>query len=457
MQGQEKKSNQYHDQTYVVRFFYVFRLCLVLAFSLSTCFIFLIKTPLAADLNLQDLIDEALRNNPEIHASQWKLSASRFRISQVQSLPDPMFMFGYQNEGTKSLYTFGNEMAPDSQWMFSVSQMLPFPGKLSLKAEMATRDFESLQARHESLKLRIISKVKELYFSLFLAYKNIELIDEQKALFSKIEDTAMSRYKTGAGSLQDLLMAQTEKYMLLEKKEMLLQRIQSIEAMLIYILGRDVNTLIGKPLISGATSFNYELNQLLEIASANSPSVSAIEKMLAGSHVRMEMSHKEYYPDFTLTASYFARSKLFPDMWSVATTVNIPLFYKTKQQQAVNESMAMVREAENELQATKLMIYSSIRDSYSMLKTSERLMELYKSGIIPRLHQDVELSIAAYTAGKSDVQAVLSKIKNIIDVEILYWSQFVEREKAIAKLEELIAYKIPASHHAERSEEGKRQ
>jgi hypothetical protein len=61
-------------------------------------------------------------------------SVSKFKIPQAESLPDPMFMFGYLNDGVRDLYTFDEEMAADSQWMFSVSQMFPYPGKLSLKA-----------------------------------------------------------------------------------------------------------------------------------------------------------------------------------------------------------------------------------------------------------------------------------------------------------------------------------
>ncbi|WP_176227344.1 TolC family protein [Candidatus Hakubella thermalkaliphila] len=100
----------------------------------------------AGELHLQGLIDEALKNNPEILASESRFNASKFRIPQAKSLPDPMLMFGYLNEWTRDLYTFGDKMAVDSQWMFSVSQMFPFPGKLELKGEMTARDAESLKA-----------------------------------------------------------------------------------------------------------------------------------------------------------------------------------------------------------------------------------------------------------------------------------------------------------------------
>src|SRR3990170_3259934 len=155
----------------------------VLFVSLFTVHCSLFTSPVfAEELKLQELIDEALKNNHEILMAESKWKTSSFRIPQVKSLPDPMFMFGYQNEGTRDLYTFGNEMMPDSQWMFSASQMFPFPGKLSLKGEMAAKDSQSLRASYEATKLKVISKVKELYYDLFLTHREINLIKDKTVL-----------------------------------------------------------------------------------------------------------------------------------------------------------------------------------------------------------------------------------------------------------------------------------
>jgi len=183
----------------------------------------------AQELKLSDLVDEALKNNPDILASQARIEAAKYRIPQTKSLPDPMVSFGYQNEGF-SRYTYGEEQG--SQWMFSASQQFFFHGKRSLKGEMAQRDVESLEAMHELLKLRTAARVKELYFDLFLAYKNIDLLKNKRDLFVRIEDLTLVRYAAGKAIQQEVVMAQTEKYMLLEKEEMFKQKIQSLEAML---------------------------------------------------------------------------------------------------------------------------------------------------------------------------------------------------------------------------------
>jgi hypothetical protein len=59
--------------------------------------------------------------------------------------------------------------------------------------------------------------------------------------------------------------------------------------------------------------------------------------------------------------------------------------------------------------------------------------------LIPKIYQDFESALAGYSAGKVEALTVISRLKSLIDYELLYWKQFVEREKAIARLEAITA------------------
>jgi hypothetical protein len=79
-----------------------------------------------------------------------------------------------------------------------------------------------------------------------------------------------------------------------------------------------------------------------------------------------------------------------------------------------------------------------------MLRTSEKLMDLYRSGLIPKNTQDVELALTGYATGRIDAIVVISRLKILLDYEILYWNQFAEREKAIARLQAIAEGLNPA-------------
>ncbi|HSW62128.1 MAG TPA: TolC family protein [Dissulfurispiraceae bacterium] len=386
------------------------------------------------ELNLKVLIDEALLNSPEIKASEMRAAAAGYRIPQVQSLPDPIVSFGYQNEGF-SRYTYGLEQG--AQWMYSVSQSFPFPGKLSLKGEATAKDAEALRETYRNAKAKTVQKVKELYYDLFLAYKTIDLIKERRVLFALIEQAAVARYAAGKGSQQDVLMAQTEKYMLLEREEMLRQKSQALQAMLNSTTGRNPAAPLARPLLTEATTFALSQSEIAAAVLSNSPDVRAKQRMIDAAGAKVKFAKKDFLPDFSLTGSYFDRKGMFLDMWSLTVAMNIPIFAATKQKQAVHEAEALLWEAERELEATKLTVLSNVQDYLSMVRTTGSLMDLYKNSLIPKTRQDIESVTAAYTAGRSDALTVISRLKSLIDLESLYWNQFTEREKAIARIEAL--------------------
>src|SRR5208282_5830911 len=135
----------------------------------------------AEDLNLQQLIEEALKNSPDLHASGYRISAAEYRIPQAKTLPDPMFTFGYQNEGFRK-FTYGNPDNPNTQGVVALAQTFPFPGKLALKGEAASKESESMGADFDALRLKIVAKVKEIYSDLYSTYKNIDLLNERTNL-----------------------------------------------------------------------------------------------------------------------------------------------------------------------------------------------------------------------------------------------------------------------------------
>ena len=388
-------------------------------------------SPVQSDRVLDGLIDEALKNSPEIKASQARIEAARLRISQAGSLPDPMLMVGYQNESFDR-YTYGEMQG--SQWMFSATQQFLFPGKQKLKQEMTGRDAESLEAMHELLKLKTVARVKELYFDLFLAYKNIDLLKDKRELLARIEGLTLERYAAGKAMQQDVIMAQTEKYMLLEKEEMARQKVQSLEAMLSAAIGRHKGEALPRPSEPLYQPFSMDINEALDLAMQHSPELKSRSKMIEAADTRLKMAQKEYYPDFALGGTYYNRARDFTDMWAATVTINIPVYFKSKQKPAEMEARANINQAEQELDATRLMIESAMRDNYSMLRSSERLIDIYQKGLLPKTRQDIEQSLNAYSTGGGEAVNIISRLKTLLDYEFLYWGQLVEREKAIARL-----------------------
>ena len=233
--------------------------------------------------------------------------------------------------------------------------------------------------------------------------------------------------------------------MILEREGMQRQRIQSFESMLNSTVGRDVTAPLGGQPEPRQTPFERSLDELIQAAYTHSPEIKVKEQMVKAAEAKLAMARKEYYPDVTLNGTYFSRdSKEWPDMWSATATFNVPIYFKTKQDEAVREGLAGLSEAKHELAATRLMVASAMRDSYTMIQTADHLMGLYRQALIPKNYQDYELALSGYASGKIEALAVIATLKSFLDSELLYWVQFAEREKAIARHETLMGPAEPS-------------
>jgi len=389
------------------------------------------SSAVAQELALNELIDQALKNNPDIRAAEARAAAADEKISQEASLADPMFSAGYQNEGFKK-YTYG-----DSQyawWMFSLSQTFPFPGKRGLQREAAQYEASSARAAIESMRRDVVGRVSQAYYDLVLATKELDIIQARERLAERLEDAALARYAAGTGMQEDVIMAQAEKYMLMENQAMAKARRDSAEAMLKRETGsQDMNPL-PRPAIDPPTPFPYTMDELVQRALAGAPELSERREMISASEKRLARARKEAWPDITIMPQYFRLGDGMEDMWALTASIPLPLFYKGKQGAAITESSWNLTGAQKELEAMRLRITSEIRDNFAMIASSQRIMELYRSALIPKARQNIDAALALFASGRINASQALATLKAPYDYELSLWQQQVQREKAIARI-----------------------
>src|SRR5919202_70440 len=117
------------------------------------------RTPLA------DVVAEAIANNPEIMAAQRRYDAARQRPVQERTLPDPMLSAGYSSNGRPwPGAALGTE--PTANIGLMVTQELPYPGKLDLRASIASREADAEYQQIDVARLSAAARVKQAYYRL---------------------------------------------------------------------------------------------------------------------------------------------------------------------------------------------------------------------------------------------------------------------------------------------------
>ena len=122
------------------------------------------------------------------------------------------------------------------------------------------------------------------------------------------------------------------------------------------------------------------------------------------------------------------------DMLTGMVEVNIPIFYKSKQDQKVAEAMADIQATEAQYRAMKNEILFMIADMGSMIQRSERQLELYRTGIIPQASLQINSSLSAYRVNKADFMTLLDSQMTLFKYELEYHQALTEYERNVANL-----------------------
>lgn len=377
-------------------------------------------------INLQSLIEELVARSPEIKAARERWEAAKAVVPQVQTLPDPRLQFGYQRMPMTE---------PLQGAMYGFGQEIPFPGKLSLKGDIAQRDAERLEQEYNATRLRLIAVLKETYFSLHFVHKSIEIVEKNKTLLMQFEKTAKARYSVGQAAQQDVFRAQVEISRVLDRLAVLDQQKESLHAAINRFLNRPPAGPLGTPEEIQATILTSPLPELSRRTEAFSPALMASAKSVDRSEQTVALAQRQYYPDFDVTALGLRNDRSNDNGYQVMLGIKIPLFYETKQRQGVKEALAGLAGAREDLTATKQDLLFQVKDGFVQAQRAERLITLLRDAIIPQATLGLQAAQAGYAVGKVDFLTLLNSLLTLQESQLELHSEMVSHERAVARLE----------------------
>jgi outer membrane protein, heavy metal efflux system len=388
-------------------------------------------------LGPQDLLHGLMQNNPEILAARSRFEAATKRPSQVGTLPEPTA--SYTNFGVG--HPFSRPNGSDFAYQgFGVSQELPFPGKLGLASEQAKREAESEEHNYRSVVLGVTARLKVAWYEWLAVQKDIELTRKDRDLLSRFEEIARNRYTVGKGLQQDVLKAQFEVSAVEQQFAMLDEKRQRAEAEIASLLGVPTVVLQSAGEIQ-PSPFSLSLEELLKAANA-SPRVLAEQKMVDASAVGINRSLKDFRPDFGVDLQWEHTGSNFPDYYMATVHAKIPVYYARKQRYALEESYARLAEAKQNYRSAQQQAVFQVKDQYLSIQSSERILKLYKTTLLPQAQLTVDAATAAYQVGSVDFLNLITSLTNLITLERQYYDEVARHEEAIVRLEPIVGKEL---------------
>ena len=396
-----------------------------------------------AVLRLEPLIHEALAVNPEIKADGKRWDAAKERPPQEGSLDDPMLSFEIVNLPTNS-FSFSQDDMTMKQ--FSLSQTFPFFGKRGLRSEVAQREANAIGQGFRDKQNEIVRRVKETFYELYISDRSLEVVEKNREVLKEFVKIAETKYSVGKGIQQDVLKAQVELSKLLDEQIRLEQTRQAAAAKLNAILNRAPQTPLGRTEEVLKEEMTRDLKTLQDRALENRPLLKALQEEVERNKAAHALARRRYFPDLTMSAGYGFRedsgTAKRSDMLSAGFSINIPLYFRTKQDRQVAETSALINSAREQYQAARNEVLSLVKQLVSDIEKGSKLIDLLQTGLIPQAQLSLDSAVAGYQVNKVDFLTLLDNRLTLFNFEKEYYRALGEYRASLARLEWVIGASI---------------
>lgn len=403
-----------------MNYIFSFKNCIIaklfLIYWISFCITVISFSYAEEKISLDVVIKEAKENNPEIKMLNEKYLATKSQLVKVKTWEYPLV--GFETSGTGQMY--------------SISQMIPFPGKLSLRWEIAKYDTEIAQ-QELNLKIReVVAMVKKSYWGYWLINKIIDIYHENIDIMKRFLNIAKTQYAIGKVTQIDILKASMELAEMENMLVMLEQEKISIQAELNSLLNRSPQTPLGKPEQPEQKEIKYTYEELENITLKNSPEIKLKESLYQKNISVFNLSKREWYPDIM-------SGMKIDDMYNKTfmVQISVPLWYK-KQNSTIEMSKREKEMVGWELQSVKVNTLKKLKDLWSKYESRKRIVQNYETSVLPLAKQTLEITETGYRIGKNNFLDLLDSQKRYLEYSVNYYKYLVEKEIFLSELEKIV-------------------
>jgi outer membrane protein TolC len=384
-------------------------------------------------LSLAALLREALANHPDVLRARAAGDAEREGMRAAGALENPVLELALDEQPFDG--------SGSGQRQVGVSQEIPFPGKRGMRTDAARLRADAALELARSAERAVIAEVKVAYWELFLRERRTAILRESRVAMADIVAAARTRYETGLGGQQDLLLAMVEA----SKLDGEILHTEAVAAAarsrLNLLVGRDAETPLGRAAAESATPFDARLEDLLAAARGTRPSVRAAESEAAAAEAQARLARAAARPDFLLGGMYMQMPE-GSDEWRASLGITLPVWKGRREDATAREAARRHEAARGALEVERLRAAASVEEQYAHVVSEREIVGLYRREILPQADLAYRSARAGYLAGRETFLVLLEAVRNSLEIRDTYYEYFADSEMHLAWLEEAVGHDL---------------
>ncbi|GMV06890.1 MAG: hypothetical protein AMXMBFR53_31650 [Gemmatimonadota bacterium] len=400
-------------------------------------------TPASDSLRLDAVVAQVLERNPRLHAMRAGAEAAALRRPEASTLPDPMLQLGVMNLGLPELRAdMPSSMAPSVQLM----QMIPFPGKLGLKGDIAELDEARAASATDEMAWEMRAMAATMFWELYALDRRLEVMGETLALLRDFQQVAKAMYVSGMGRQADVLRADVEVARMDGEIRSMSAMRTAMAARLNALRDLPADAPVASPAPGPLPGRLPGRDTLAAWAEASRPLLAEGRQAVEQAGSRVALARKELWPDLTVGVAYGQRGAEMGTerMGSAMVGFSLPVFAGRRQHAMRDEALAMERMADAELGSRRAEVAARVEELLAEADRTRSLGALYRDEILPEARATVESALSSYRVGAVDFMTLVDAQMNVNRFEGELHQLVADYGKAVAALESTVARVMPA-------------
>jgi cobalt-zinc-cadmium efflux system outer membrane protein len=396
-------------------------------FCLSLCLLSVSTRAWAAELTLDQAVNAALAENPELRAARQRIEAATGRSIQNRLWPNP------ELELTSEDFPPRGGGFSSAQNLIGMSQTVPFPGKKALDRRIGAQEVAGAEWEYRAREIELVRDVKTAFYGALAAEKKLVVAEELVALATSLAEAARKRVEAGAAADQEQLRAEIE----LERATV------ELTAARRDLAGAQKNlaTLMGRPreplgALRGALRESIALpvlDQIREQLLARHPNVRAALAGRAQAELELRRARLEPLPDVKFGVAGGRDEASNETLMEFRVSLPLPVFDRAQGRK--REARALAEIARFDLTAAEQRLVRELDVLEARLRAANEQVEAYRTRILPKAEEASRLVRAGFEAGKFGFLDLVDTQRTVAETRLAYYDKLLELNATAAELE----------------------
>ncbi len=394
------------------------------------------ETAKPAPVTIAELVAHAYDHNPTIQASRqsWRAAVEQYRLAT--GYPDPQVAVTYFPNPIQT------RLGPQD-WNATISQQIPFPGKLSQAGQVAAADARIAQLALDQTAREVATAVRVAAHELIylqqarkIAAGNAELLDQLR----KISEAAHAQDRA---ALRDVIKAQSQTGQLRYDIILLEELTQTERTRLNSLLNRPPDAVLGELTAAPAPALAYRLPELYKMAADSQEAIRMADVGIEKAAAKLDLATYQNLPDFKVGLFYAGIGEpevaapppdAGDDAFGVQFGISIPLWVG-KNSGRLAQARAETKKAQAMRQARVNQSHTDIHALFFKMQNAWRLIELYGNDLLPQAMRSLETAETWFREGQGSFSDFIESQATVYNFQLSLARARTDYSQALARLE----------------------